>query len=204
MGRELLTIGHSHHPSSRFVELLASHGVTAVCDVRSTPYSRRNPQFNRETVAQTLEQNGMSYVFLGRELGARREEPECYVDGQAKYDRIAESPEFKTGLERLLNGIRSYRVALMCAEADPLICHRTILVCRHMRSPELSIAHILPDGELEHHQEAEARLLRLTGLAQGDFFESGDVVEQAYDRQGDRIAYRRPSHEEAASEGPPH
>lgn len=199
MTGKLLTIGHSSHSASRFVELLNNHGVTAVCDVRSIPYSRRNPQFNREEIAETLEGHGIRYVFLGKELGARSDDPSCYVDGQAVYERIAATPLYKQGLERVIGGADSYLVALMCAEADPLTCHRTILVCRSLRSPELSIAHILPDGRLERNEEAEKRLMQITKLIQASFFESGNPIERAYEVQAEKIAYTRP-----APEGAPH
>lgn len=193
MSKDLFTIGHSSHPISRFVELLSKRGVSAVCDVRSTPYSRRNPQFNRESLASELERIGIRYVFLGKELGARSEDPNCYVDGQARYDRIAETDLFKKGIDRVMKGVDSFRLALMCAESDPLSCHRTILVCRHLRKPGLSISHILGNGEIEPHEAAETRLLRMTKLAQGNLFEnSEDLIEEAYDLQASRIAYRKP------------
>ena len=197
MAKQLLTIGHSAHPASRLVELLKEYGITAVSDVRSTPYSRRNPQFNREEIANTLQDADIRYVFLGKELGARSEDPNCYVDGQAKYQRIAATALFKVGLERLMTGIESYRVALMCVEADPLICHRTILVCRSLCSLEISIAHILPDGCLETHADAERRLMRLTKLAQTSLFDSRDALERAYDVQSEKIAYSKPAPVEA-------
>jgi len=189
---ELFTVGHSTHPAERLVELLVRHRVTAVCDVRSTPYSRRNPQFNRETLAATLVASGIDHLFLGRELGARSEDPGCYVHGQVRYDRLAATVLFREGLERVLAAMQEQTVALMCAEAEPLACHRTILVCRHLRGRVEGIAHIHADGRLERHGEAEQRLVRMTKVGQGELFEGGDVVERAYERQGKRIGYRDP------------
>ena len=191
MGRPLFTIGHSSHPGERFVELLRMHEVTAVCDVRSVPYSRRNPQFNRETLRNSLGRVGISYVPLAEELGARRSEEGCYDDeGRVVFERVAEVPAFAAGLERVRRGVETHSVALMCAEGEPLACHRTILVCRALRGA-LAIAHILRDGALEPHEDAERRLVRLAGLDQGELFAADDAVERAYAWQARRIAYVR-------------
>lgn len=190
MTRSLFTVGHSSHALGHFLALLKKHRVTAISDVRSVPYSRRNPQFNREPLSAELRENGIAYVFLGKELGARSDDPSCYVDDKARYERIASTVPFKKGLERILKGLETHRIALMCAEADPLTCHRMILVCRNLRRPELDIAHILPSGDLEKHEDSERRLLRITGLAQEDLFEdAADPIERAYDLQGEKIAY---------------
>lgn len=190
----LFTIGHSNHELSALLELLRRHGVQAVADVRSQPYSGRLPQFNRPVLEKACKENGLQYVFLGRELGARRDEPECYVEGQARYDLVAKTAAFAEGLQRVLKGLAKYRVALLCAEKDPLTCHRTILVCRHLRGRGLAIEHIHANGSLESHDAAESRLLRLAGLAQPSLFAvHAEQVEQAYDWQAARIAYRENS-----------
>jgi len=137
-----------------------------------------------------LRRVGVRYAFLGRELGARRDESECYVEGKARYDLIARAPLFLDGLDRVQRGVASFRVALLCAERDPLTCHRTILVCRHLKQDIGPIAHILEDGELESHDDAETRLLTLCKLPAQDLFHTRDeLVEQAYEIQGERIAY---------------
>jgi len=188
--RTLFTIGHSDHAAGVLIGLLRLHGIEALTDVRSSPYSRRYPQFNREALAADLERAGIRYVFLGAELGARRSEPECYAEGKARYSLIARSPLFAQGLERVRQGAVNYSIALMCAEKDPLTCHRAILVCRHLRDSIAPIQHIREDGRLESHEELEARLLTLAGLSEADLFRSRDeLLEEAYNWQGDRIAY---------------
>jgi uncharacterized protein (DUF488 family) len=91
-----------------------------------------NPQFNRETFAWEAEKAGITYVFLGRELGARSEDPGCYVEGKVQYNLLARTPLFQIGIGRVVQGVSTHTVALMCAEKDPLDCHRAILVCRHL------------------------------------------------------------------------
>jgi uncharacterized protein (DUF488 family) len=186
----IFTIGHSTHAAARLVELLKAHAVTAVADVRSQPYSRMNPQFNREALQATLKAAGIAYVFLGRELGARTEEPSCYVEGKVQYDRLAKTVLFQEGLARVEQGSARHRVALLCAEKDPLTCHRAILVCRHLVARGLRISHILEDGRLEPHQDAVSRLMNELGIDDRDFFKSRqELIDEAYDRRGDDIAY---------------
>jgi len=187
----LFTIGHSDHRLSEFLSLLNRHGIDTIADVRSQPYSKFHPQFNRETLAGALKRVGVEYAFLGRELGARRSEPESYRDGQARYELIQRLPAFQSGLVWIREHASSRRIALLCAEKDPLTCHRTILVCRHLRSSSLSINHVLEDGTVETTEQAESRLLDLVGLPPAHLFCSkADLTEQAYDLQAQRIAYR--------------
>lgn len=186
----LFTIGHSNRTSDDFVSLLKEFGITAVADVRSSPFSGRNPQFNRDSLKQVLPNEGINYVFLGEELGARRSEPQCYEGDVAKYELIAQAPLFLKGLDRVRTGLSSYRIALMCAERDPLTCHRTILVCRHLKD-EQAIEHIIDHGETESHADAESRLLKLAGLTEKDLFRSpAEILDEAYEMQGAKIAYR--------------
>jgi uncharacterized protein (DUF488 family) len=188
----LFTIGHSNHDLATLLHLLRAHGVHAVADVRSQPYSTRFPQFNGPVLERALKEDGVYYVFLGRELGARREELSCYVDGQARYDLAAKTSAFAEGLDRVLKGLADYRVVLLCAEKDPLTCHRTILVCRHLRNQGFPIQHILSDGSLESHEAAEDRLLILLGKGHPSLFATREqLLEEAYEEQGRRIAFRQ-------------
>ena len=186
----VFTIGHSTHPLERFISLLRQHGITALCDVRSKPYSRLNPQFNREELRQSLGECGVTYVFLGKELGARSEDPACYENGRVQYERLADTDLFRQGLDRVQKGMKDYRIALMCAEKEPLECHRTILVARHLVALGLVVQHIHADGRLEDHAAAVTRLKRMLRLPEDDMFRSSeDVLVDAYHRQEERIAY---------------
>ena len=130
----VLTIGHSTHSMERFVMLLSQHRVTAVADVRSTPYSRFNPQFNRETLKEDLRKDGIHYVFLGQELGARSDDRSCYEKGRVQYSRLARTERFRHGVGRVVRGSETYQIALLCAEkgASAIKCWwlpRNPLVC---------------------------------------------------------------------------
>jgi len=196
MTRELFTIGHSDHKMFDFLRLLRSHGINALVDVRSHPVSRVHPQFNKKVLAADLKKAKITYVFLGKELGARRVESSCYVDGRAEYGRIAALPIFQEGLRRIREGIRRYRIALMCAERDPLDCHRGILICRYLRNEGISIQHIREDGSLEPQTALEKRLVDRLEI-EPDLFDGGwafdQLVEKAFDTQGNKIAYVRRS-----------
>ncbi len=186
----LFTIGHSDHHIDHFLDLLREYRVDAVADVRSQPYSRHQPQFNRESLAEVLKTIDAKYVFLGRELGARRSEPESYDGGRARYDLIRHLPAFQDGLARIQRGVESNRIALLCAEKDPVTCHRTVLVCRELRALPIDILHIREDGLCETTAAIETRLLRLWRLQDADLFsERTALVELAYDKQAERIAY---------------
>jgi uncharacterized protein (DUF488 family) len=189
VAKELYTIGHSNHPINHFIDLLAIHHIEVICDVRSAPYSRYNPQFNREPLRQALKQSEIGYVFLGKELGARTDDPACYVDGKISYHRLSQTPVFQIGIARLEAGIDRYRVALLCAEKDPVMCHRSILICHQLRSSNFEIKHILDDGAVEQHRQLEQRLMRVVGVQQDLFSEPEDLIEEAYVRQASRIAY---------------
>jgi uncharacterized protein (DUF488 family) len=186
----LYTIGHSTHPTEQLLHLLSVHHITAVADVRSSPFSRHNPQFNRENLQKALRDAGIEYVFLGKELGARSEDPTCYADGKLQFDRLAQTEAFQSGLIRLRRGMESYRVALLCAEKDPITCHRMILVCRNIRQDASKIEHILEDGSLEENGQAELRLMQSLGIGENNLFaRPEELIERAYDMQGRRIAY---------------
>ena len=157
--KQILTIGHSNHSFEKLLSLLQAHNVSAVCDVRSAPYSRMNPQFNREGFAEQLRENEIACIYLGMELGGRTEDPDCYEGKRVRYDRLAKKDVFQSGLQRVVEDSAKYRLCLLCAEKEPLECHRTLLVSRHLAEMGLEIHHILADGGLESHDSVIERLL---------------------------------------------
>ena len=186
----IYTVGHSTHTFDQLLCLLRQHEITAVADVRSQPYSRLNPQFNREPFKISLRESGLLYVFLGAELGARTDDASCYVNGKIQYEILARTASFQRGIERLRQGTEKNRIVIMCAEKEPLACHRTILISRHLREQNISVRHILDNGILEDHDASIERLLKLLGLAEPDMFRSREeLVSLAYTLQGEKIAY---------------
>ena len=189
-GRRVLTIGHSNHGPEAFVALLRAQGVTLVADVRSAPYSRFNPHFNRKALDAALNERGIAYLFLGRALGGRPEDRACYEEGRVRYDRVARTPLFREGIERVVAEARRERVALMCAEKEPLACHRTVLVGRSLAAEGVAVAHILADGSLEPHDATMDRLLASLKLPRGDLLQSREaLIEEALDAIARRITW---------------
>jgi len=188
----IYTIGHSNHSIERFVDYLAAYKIDAVVDVRSNPHSRHISHFDRKPLAAQLRGKGIKYGWLGDQLGARRNERECYVDGQASYGKIVQLESFQKGIERILQGNRDHVIAIMCTERDPLDCHRTILVCRELKKYGLTIRHILADGTVEEHIDTEKRLVKLTRLVPDLFIptvEATALIAEAYEAQGNKIAF---------------
>jgi uncharacterized protein (DUF488 family) len=188
----IFTIGHSNHSIERFLDLLREHGVTTIADVRSTPASRFNPQYNRKALEKSLASAGMAYEFLGAELGARTQDPDCHENGRVSYRRLAATDTFRSGLERLMSIGDDQRVAIMCAEHEPLDCHRTILVGHALAHRGVHIVHILRDGTLETDEAANERLVQRLGLGHDDLFAGQDLVERAYEIQAARVAWAPP------------
>ena len=208
---KLFTIGHSNHSIESFLSLLQKHQITAIADVRSYPYSNYLPHFNQKNIQQYLHKTNISYIFLGKELGARTNNLSCYVNGKALYELIAKTEEFQKGLEKVYQSLENYNIALMCAEQYPITCHRAILVSRHLINKGLDIYHILKNGELENHSALEQRLLQINNLVekpqsfvQLSLFDTESfsqnvtqstndsqdtTLEKAYKIQGDKIAY---------------
>ncbi len=190
----IFTIGHSTLPLPSFLSLLERHQIEAIADVRSSPYSSYNPQYNQEALKDSLKHIGIRYVFLGNELGARRSERECYVDGRADYSRIAQTPLFLQGIHRLVSGSKKMRIALLCAEKNPIECHRCILVSPHLRQCGIDVQHIFADGHIEDQEKVEATLLNLWHLPANELFHSKtELIIEAYRRQAEEIAYTESS-----------
>ncbi|HUX11470.1 MAG TPA: DUF488 domain-containing protein [Spirochaetia bacterium] len=187
---EVFTIGHSNHPVTRFVELLRCNGVQVVADVRSTPRSMFNPQYDQKSLAQSLIGQGIKYVFLGRELGGRPKDANCYENGRVQYARVALTPLFRSGISRLVRGSNEYIVAIMCSEKEPLECHRALLIAPALVELGIRVKHILANGQTETYEDAMERLVVLTGTPEEDMFRSRvDVVAESIKRQSARIAF---------------
>lgn len=187
---EVYTIGHSTMPYAKFVELLRGAGITAVADVRSAPYSRQFPHFNREELREELRLDNIAYSFLGGELGGRPKDKSMFSHGVADYEKMASTESFEKGLARVLDGAKKFRVAMMCSEHNPLDCHRCLLVGRALHERGIEVKHVLSNGKIVNQGDIERELLALSRKTNGDFFESDDGRrEDAYRLRAERVAY---------------
>jgi uncharacterized protein (DUF488 family) len=187
---EVLTIGHSRLSYECFLDLLRRNEVTAIADVRTAPYSRHSPHFNKEALRDEVRQAGIAYVFLGQELGGRPKDKELYRNGVADYEKMAQGSEFAKGLERVIEGAKSYRIAMMCSEHDPLDCHRCLLVGRALHERGVIVQHILFNGEVVDQKQIEQQLMGMSGRANEDLFDRLDQRRaSAYRDRASRVAY---------------
>jgi len=152
------TIGHSNHSAERLVELLKRYGIELVVDVRSSPYSRFNPQFNKETIEGFLKEKGIDYAFCGKSLGGRPTDPTCYEKDEISYARIREKDWFQAGLDSVCREGKDRAVALLCAEEDPNRCHRHHLLTQELLKRGLKVIHIRGNGESEEAIENREQL----------------------------------------------
>lgn len=190
---EILTIGHSTLPYEQFLMLLRGAGVTAIADVRSSPYSRQFPHFNREEIQSELKQDGIAYVFLGKELGGRPNGVQFFCDGVADYEKMATTDAFRNGLQRVISGAEKYRIALMCSEKHPLDCHRCLLVGRELLRRGMDVQHIIPGGALESQSRIEDELLERAGREGDELFASREErLSAAYRYRAKKIAFAEP------------
>ena len=186
--RRIKTIGHSNHAIEHFIALLEAGSVEAVVDVRSVPYSRRFPQFGRERLTQSLAARGILYRYEGAALGGKP------IRGE-DYDSLAAKPEFAAALSRLVAGAAATTLCLMCAEKDPLDCHRTMLVSRRLAERGVAIDHLLADGTQRSHEAIEDSLLESSGQSALDLF-------TANEDRAVRLARAYAQREQAMKRGP--
>jgi uncharacterized protein (DUF488 family) len=204
MGTEskILSVGHSTLSYETFVKRLKSAGVTAIADVRSSPFSRHLPHFNQDVLKDALSQDGIAYVFLGQELGGRPQGQKYYTNGIADYEKMATSERFKEGICRVKEGSQKYHIAMMCSEHNPLDCHRCLLVGRALIEQGLDVNHILSNGTTASHEKIESQLLAMLGKDEKDMFASPEELRSdAYRERAQKVAFtqtKRPSNTVAA------
>lgn len=192
------TIGHSAHNTEDFISLLKKHDIRYVVDVRSSPYSKHVPQFNRELLKKDLEISGLGYIYLGEFLGARYTDHALFFDGKemVDFEKVSKTPGFKQGINRVVEGLKKgYKLALMCAEKDPFDCHRFVLVSHHLSKEGVQIQHIREDGRLESNDDLETRLLHKYKInyQQVTLFDEAltreQAIEKAYIERNKDIGY---------------
>ena len=187
----VLTIGHSNHQVRELVDMITGAGGNHVVDVRSSPYSRYMSDFNREVLAQTLEDAGLGYSYLGKELGGRPSLPGLMTNGVADYGKMARAEAFGSGIEALMALMSDAAPVLMCAEGEPLECHRCLLVGRHLHDKGLAVSHIRKNGDVEPHAATEKRLVDHYHPHPDLLMSADDMVADAYRQQNMTAGYKK-------------
>lgn len=152
------TVGHSNITTEEFLQLLSMHSIQVVVDVRSSPYSRFASHFNQAPLRKNLRQNGLHYLFMGDAIGGVPQAPQFYDnEGHVLYGKIAATEAFQSAIGRLLQGLKTYRIALMCGEEPPEGCHRHNLIARVLRERRVRVLHIRGNGKLEDDEDVSRR-----------------------------------------------
>ncbi len=151
---EILTIGHSNHDIFAFLDILKKHGVQVLVDVRSDPYSRYSPQFNKNDIERQVTAAGIEYRYSGNYIGGKPKDPSLYTPaGKPDYDRLAATDKFQAELRAIVELAGAKRLVIMCSEADPMGCHRERIIAQVLRSWGVTVRHIMPDGAISEPEQ---------------------------------------------------
>jgi uncharacterized protein (DUF488 family) len=193
--KQCFTIGHGNYPIDRFIDILRHFGIDTIIDVRSTPYSRFNPHFNRENLEKSLRKRDIDYRFMGDRLGGRYTDPVLlFPDGTVDYRKVQDTERFREGIGRLLAIISSGKtIALMCAEKEPERCHRFVLISPVLQSKGISVVHVRPKGKLQANEDLEQELVDsfFDTLQVSISGEPVDFVGLMYERINREITFKR-------------
>ena len=192
MDNTIFTIGYAGFRVDEFVDALNYHNVSAVIDVRSVPFSRYHPEYDAPVISKTLETRNICYRHFPREFGANQQDKSFYhPNGYMDFEKFAKSEQFKDGVNKILDAMNDYVIALMCAEKDPITCHRAILAARAFHKLGINVIHIMPYCEEITHQELEIRLLDkyCPEMIHEELFAS-DWLSEAYRRCNAKIGWR--------------
>lgn len=198
---EIYTIGHSNYTMERLIDMLEYYNINCVVDIRGTPYSKYNIQFDKEAIRYTLTNAGFVYIYMGKELAAKRIIKNSYNnEGYSNFEEVIKEEEFKRGVERLKNGCeKGYKIILLGAMQDPIRCHRSILVGRELVKNDFDVKHILDDYSIVTQDDIEEMLLNkyfsnrnqitIEDLT-GNSLNNEEMINEGYKLANREIGYR--------------
>ena len=195
--KDIYTIGYISYQPEDMAKVLRNFGIGCLIDVRSSPYSAYCPQFNKEAIAEVLHRNGILYRNYALEFGARQENPRYYTtEGYLDFSVYTRTEQFLQGVQKIEQGMeRGYLFALMCAEKDPMTCHRAIMIGKALKERGFAVKHIIYPDQIETQEEMEQR-----GIGdQLSFFSDEQRIEEFYQKQNRKIGYRPDSGKEGAA-----
>ena len=198
---DIFTIGHSNYSIDRLMDMLNYHNINCIVDIRGTPYSKYNVQFNKETLSKTLTSNGYVYIYMGKEFAVQRQNKNVYTEeGYADFEKVIYDKDFLKGIERLKIGCKKgYKIVLLGAMQDPINCHRSILLGKALENKGFTLKHILHDYKLASQEELEERLLvkyygnrnQITiDTYMGTELSREDLIKTCYRQSNKEIGYR--------------
>lgn len=205
MDNTIYTIGYTGFTIDGFIETLKLHQINVVIDVRSSPYSERYPDYNKNAIEPKLKENGIYYRNYVSEFGARQENVNFYSEeGCLDFALFAQSEQFLSGVEKIKNSVsKGYNIVLLCAEKEPIQCHRTILVARVFSDLGYKIIHLMPDNQTKTQKQIEQELLNkyFPNRGQMTLFSTSVMSDEkclveAYKIQNKKIGYRLEGEEE--------
>lgn len=158
---EIFAIGHSNYPYDKLIEMIKRYGIDCVVDIRETPYSKYNTQYNREALRESLKSSGFTYVYMGHEFGAKRQTKESYNDdGYADFKKVIKEELFLKGIERITKGLQmGYKIVLLGAMQDPIRCHRSIMLGKYLNEKGFDVKYIMHEGNIVNQDYIEEDLL---------------------------------------------
>ena len=197
----IFTIGHSNYPVEKLIDMLKFYNINCVVDVRGTPYSKYNVQYNKDTIRNTLIKAGFVYIYMSKEFAAKRENKISYnKEGYSDFEKVIKEEDFKTGVKRLENGCKKgFRIALLGAMQDPIRCHRAILLGRELEHLGFTINHIMDDYSIKDQRYIEERILdkyyenrhQITiDSLMGNSISKEEMINEAYKMANREIGYR--------------
>ena len=198
---EIYTIGHSNYTMERLIDMLEYYNINCVVDIRGTPYSKYNIQFDKEAIRYTLTNAGFVYIYMGKELAAKRIRKNSYNnEGYSNFEEVIKEEEFKRGVDRLKNGCaKGYKIILLGAMQDPIRCHRSILVGRELVKNDFDVKHILDDYSIVTQDDIEEMLLNkyfsnrnqitIEDLT-GNSLNNEEMINEGYKLANREIGYR--------------
>lgn len=200
-GMIVYTIGHSNYPLAEFVKRLGPYHIDYVVDIRGTPYSKYNIEYNKERMGVLLKQYGLGYIYMGQEFAAQRRDKRLYTEeGYADFEKVESDTDFHRGIKRLQRGIeKGYQIVLMGARQNPVECHRMILVGRYLVKYGFEVRHILHEGGWQTQKEMEQKLLQYyhtqaiqlpLDLQTGRLMEEEVLLRECYAKANRSIGYR--------------
>ena len=154
----IYTIGHSNHLMPDFLSLLQKNSIDTLVDIRSSPYSKHVPHFNKKPLQESVENTALTYTFLGDKIGGKPRSQEYYIDGEVNYNLLSKTLKFKEGIRQLILLSRDQQIVLMCSEEDPYHCHRHHLIAPQLLKKGIKVIHIRKDGTLEQVKDFQRTL----------------------------------------------